>query len=414
MHAPGDHDLLFGVTALQLRFITQDQLLGAASKLGDGGATDLRQRLCELRLLSADEAAAVATVVQQRLARFGNDVRKTLDSLGAVETLQALAAHQATVVQEPVVTRDDRFITQGPSAPSAWSYSPQQQRFTVLRVHQHGGLGRVMIARDGELNREIALKEILPALADSEDSRRRFIREAEITGALEHPGVVPVYSLGEFPDGRPYYAMRFIHGVDMRTAIEDFFLKPSTRANRRFEFRQLLGRFVAVCQAIHYAHSRGVLHRDIKPANIMLGDFGETLVVDWGLARMMDDLTTSVDLDAAPIKTSERANTTRTQMGRIVGTLPYISPEQAQGRSDLIGPASDIYGLGATLYHLLTGDAPFAPDDEDLIINVVHGRFKPPRSQQGGAQGAGSDLPEGHGAAAPGSLPHRPRTGARR
>jgi serine/threonine-protein kinase len=275
-------------------------------------------------------------------------------------------------------TQDDRFVTQGP--PTAWSYSPQQQRFTVLRLHQQGGLGRLMVAKDCELNREIALKEILPTYADSEESRRRFIREAEITGALEHPGVVPVYSLGEFPDGRPYYAMRFIKGVDLRTALDDFHTRPGAVAEKRLEFRQLLQRFVAVCQAIHYAHNRKVLHRDLKPANIMLGDFGETLVVDWGLARMIDDPLVTPDFESAPILPSDRASTDRTQAGRIVGTLPYVSPEQAQGRMDLMAPASDIYGLGATLYHILTGRAPFDADDLDLIPNVQQGRFPSPRS----------------------------------
>ena len=101
-------------------------------------------------------------------------------------------------------TRDDRFGTQDPRGPNAWSYSSDRQRFTVLRLHQQGGLGRLMIAQDEELNREIALKEILPAFADDQENRRRFVREAEITGNLEHPGIVPVYSLGEFADGRPY------------------------------------------------------------------------------------------------------------------------------------------------------------------------------------------------------------------
>ena len=164
-------------------------------------------------------------------------------------------------------TPDDPFATE----PHAWAGS-DEGRFAILRLHQQGGLGRLLIARDKELNREIALKEILPAFADSEESRRRFIREAEITGALEHPGVVPVYSLGEHGDGRPYYAMRLIRGVDLRTAIEDFHSGDGGRAEKQLAFRQLLTRFVTVCQAIDYAHHRGVIHRDLKPGNIMLGD----------------------------------------------------------------------------------------------------------------------------------------------
>lgn len=276
-------------------------------------------------------------------------------------------------------TRDDRFVTQDPRGPNAWSYSSERQRFTVLRLHQQGGLGRLMIAQDGELNREIALKEILPAYADNQENRRRFVREAEITGNLEHPGIVPVYSLGEFADGRPYYAMRLIRGVDLRMAIDDFFAKPASRSEKELEFRQLLARFVTVCQAVDYAHNRGVIHRDLKPGNIMLGDYGETLVVDWGLAKTLDGLATADDFDLAPVSPSNRAHTDQTQAGRIVGTTQYMSPEQAAGRLDLLTAASDVYGLGATLCHLLTGRPPFDGDQDDIVFRVQQGRFKRPR-----------------------------------
>ncbi|MBL9165437.1 MAG: protein kinase [Planctomycetaceae bacterium] len=276
-------------------------------------------------------------------------------------------------------TRDDRFGTQDPNGPNAWSYSAERQRFTVLRLHQQGGLGRLMIARDGELNREIALKEILPAYADDQENRRRFVREAEITGNLEHPGIVPVYSLGEFADGRPYYAMRLIRGVDLRMAIEDFFTKPAARSEKELEFRQLLARFVTVCQAVDYAHNRGVIHRDLKPGNIMLGDYGETLVVDWGLAKTLDGQPTPADFDLMPVTPSERAHSEQTQAGRIVGTTQYMSPEQAAGRLDQLTPASDVYGLGATLYHLLAGRPPFDGDLDDIVFRVQQSRFKRPR-----------------------------------
>jgi eukaryotic-like serine/threonine-protein kinase len=271
----------------------------------------------------------------------------------------------------------DPFVTQ--KAPSARAYGASRERFTILRFHQQGGLGRLMIARDAELNREIALKEILPAHADDEDNRKRFVREAEITGALEHPGVVPVYSLGEFADGRPFYAMRFIRGIDLRRALEDFYAGDTGRRERELEFRQLLTRFIGVCHAIDYAHSRGVVHRDIKPGNIMLGDFGETLVVDWGIAKPLAEQP-EPDLDAAPVRPTDRAASTHTEAGRMVGTLPYMSPEQASGRLDLVNQASDVYGLGATLYHILTGRPPFDSGGEDTVHRVQQGRFAAPRS----------------------------------
>ena len=134
----------------------------------------------------------------------------------------------------------------------------------------------------------MALKQILDRHADDPTSRARFLLEAEITGGLEHPGIVPVYGLGTYGDGRPYYAMRFIRGDSLKEAIERFHADAAPRRDpgrRSLELRKLLRRFIDVCNAIDYAHSRGVLHRDIKPGNIMLGQYGETLVVDWGLAK---------------------------------------------------------------------------------------------------------------------------------
>jgi serine/threonine-protein kinase len=362
-----DYDLLFGVTAVELRFLTHEQLVESTAAGRRGGAT-LRERVCELKLLTPAEADAVEAVVAQRVVRCGGDVHKTL---------AAADAKPETAGDSRAPTQVDRYRTQ-PLETSA--YAPQQrQRFTVLRLHRQGGLGRLMIALDTELNREIALKEILPTFADDAENRRRFVREAEITGALEHPGVAPVYSLGEFHDGRPYYAMRLIRGVDLRTALDDFHATDAGRGERELAFRQLLARFVAVCLAIDYAHSRGVIHRDIKPSNIMLGDFGETLVVDWGIAKPIHEVAPA-DIDTAPIRLSSKGASAQTQAGRMVGTLPYMSPEQAAGRLDLVSTASDVYGLGATLYHILTGQPPFASGGDDTASRVLQGRFERPRA----------------------------------
>src|SRR5262249_48354619 len=163
-------------------------------------------------------------------------------------------------------------------------------RFRILRLHDRGGLGNVYVARDEELNREVALKEIRPHYAHDPESRARFLLEAEVTGGLEHPGVVPVYGLGTDADGRPFYAMRLVKGDSLKEAVARFHRGESAGqvpGGRALAFRQLLRRFVDVCNAVAYAHSRGVLHRDLKPANILLGPYGETLVVDWGLAKVV-------------------------------------------------------------------------------------------------------------------------------
>ena len=161
-------------------------------------------------------------------------------------------------------------------------------RFRILKRHARGGLGEVSLAHDRELDREVALKEIQDRYADRPESRRRFLIEAQITGSLDHPGIVPVYSLSRDAAGRPYYAMRFIRGEGMDVAIKAFHAsKGKADSDHSLEFRRLLQRFVEVCNTIAFAHSRQVIHRDIKPANVMLGPYGETLVVDWGLAKRL-------------------------------------------------------------------------------------------------------------------------------
>jgi tetratricopeptide (TPR) repeat protein/tRNA A-37 threonylcarbamoyl transferase component Bud32 len=261
------------------------------------------------------------------------------------------------------------------------------RRFRILRHHVRGGLGEVYVARDEELHREVALKEIQDRHADDPQSRSRFVLEAEITGGLEHPGVVPVYGLGQHPDGRPFYAMRFIHGESFRDSIARFHRAEGPGRDPGegvLELRQLLGRFLDVCNALAYAHSRGVLHRDLKPDNVMLGPYGETLVVDWGLAKLFDGKASTARSESGPLKPPSMSRLAPTLTGAAMGTPPYMSPEQAAGQLDRLGPASDVYSLGATLYCLLTGRAPFEDRQVDLVLQKVRrGDFPPPRQIKG-------------------------------
>jgi serine/threonine protein kinase len=244
---------------------------------------------------------------------------------------------------------------------AGWTGRAAAGRYRPIRFHARGGLGEVHKAHDEELNREVALKRIQAKHADDAESRRRFLVEAEITARLEHPGIVPVYGLVHDENGQPHYAMRFIEGESLADAITRFHTsnggKPSFDS---LDFRQLLQRFISVCNTIAYAHNRDVIHRDLKPANIMLGKYGETLVVDWGLAKSVKGWGHD---SAGAVGESKQALTpvpfdAHTQMGQAVGTPAYMSPEQALGAQDIVGPRSDIYSLGATLYTVLAGHAP--------------------------------------------------------
>jgi hypothetical protein len=233
------------------------------------------------------------------------------------------------------------------------------------------------------LHRAVALKEIQPRFAGDAESRGRFVQEAEITGGLEHPGVVPVYGLGTRPDGRPFYAMRLVQGETLKDAARRLHAgEPGVT------LRGLLTRFVAVCNAVAYAHSRRVLHRDLKPANVMLGRFGETLVLDWGLAKAVGrelESGTGGSVDESALRPHSGDSLVETQHGAAIGTPSYTSPEQAAGRPETLGPACDVYGLGATLYTVLTGRAPVeGRDPAEVLEKVRKGDWRPPRQAKRG------------------------------
>ncbi|QDT07936.1 Serine/threonine-protein kinase PknD [Rubripirellula lacrimiformis] len=271
---------------------------------------------------------------------------------------------------------------------SADGRDSELDRFRILSRHQEGGLGEVLIALDRQLGREVAIKQIKPKWQSHHEARQRFVQEAEVTGRLEHPGVVPVYAMGTWPDGRHFYAMRFIEGDTFKEVIARHH-QPANHANedaigkstRDLGLRQLLRTFVDVCDTISYAHSRQILHRDIKPANVMVGRYGETLVVDWGLAKLLDaprdeSMTAALMEDLNQEKDND---STPTRFGGTVGTPQYMSPEQANGHWEDISRRTDIYLLGATLYEVLTGVPPHRDESiQKLLPRIAVGDFPPP------------------------------------
>jgi serine/threonine-protein kinase len=386
--ATTDHNLLFGILALQMDFITRDALVAAMNAWVLAKHRPLGDLLVEQGALAAARRDLLDGLVQEHLELHGNDAEKSLAALSSLASARASLEQIADADMHASLAHvsADRRPQEDSDAtrlPMVGTPTSAGLRFRILRAHAQGGLGEVFVALDGELNREVALKEIQDRHADDPHSRARFLLEAEITGGLEHPGIVPVYGLGHYADGRPYYAMRFVRGDSLHDAIRTFHEADKAKRDpgeRTLELRKLLGRFIDVCDAVSYAHSRGVLHRDLKPRNIMLGKYGETLVVDWGLARATGVAAAQESTADPTLRPSSGSDAAPTQAGAVIGTPAYMPPEQAAGRLELLGPASDVYSLGATLYCLLTGQAPFRyPDRAEVLRQVQRGEFPAPR-----------------------------------
>lgn len=387
--AKSDRNILFGLVALHMGHVSRAALLAGVKVWIQDKSRPLGQILVEQQVLTPDSRVLLEALVDKHLELHGHDVEKGLASLSSVgsvrQDLELLADADVAATIDLVPRGQDA----GPVAEiGAGMPSSKGGRFRIVRPHAKGGLGVVFVARDEELHREVALKEIQDRHSGDEESRTRFMLEAEITGGLEHPGIVPVYGLGKYADGRPFYAMRFIRGGSLKDAIAEFHRESGAVHGRNVAFRELLERFIDVCNAIQYAHDRGVLHRDLKPGNIMLGKYGETLVVDWGLAKPMSETAVSGRAVEEPIlRPASASGSAATMQGSAVGTPQYMSPEQAAGQLDLLGPASDIYSLGATLYSLLTGRAPFerrsdmgrSDDIPSILKRVQAGDFPLPR-----------------------------------
>lgn len=285
-------------------------------------------------------------------------------------------------------------------APTSWldQVSPQVRerlrglpqgwaRFSACYQFTAGGGGQISIANDGQLVRQVVVKKLCPELM-SDTAICRFVNEAQITAQLEHPGIVPVYELGVDHQGLPFYAMKQVHGVTLAERLAEV-RRPGSGRLTQAQLTELLPAFLQVCQTMAFAHQQGVMHRDLKPDNIILGQFGETTIVDWGLARRFRVPVDPAEVAVCPVDLEGQgscqpgqgwrmnngklgsAKHELTAQGTVMGTASYMSPEQATGENDCLDQRSDVFSLGVILCEILSGHSPFAAGSTAATLENV-------------------------------------------
>ncbi len=364
-------DIALAAAALRSGILTERQLSKALGSWTIHGSVSLADHLVGLRLLdesSRQQLVDQASSYLESCRNSGSNFRSpsesvlisTLDSVDPSGKIAQLMGIRAAAGKGAAESADRRSALLD---------------YRLVRKIGQGGLGRVWLAYDKNLRRHVAIKEISgrenPAILE------RFRREAKITGQLEHPGIVPVYQLGDDEQtGEAFYAMRFLGKSTLHDSIMEYHERRSEGDENPMLIRQLLTDFVNVCQAIGHAHSHKVIHRDLKPENIAIDSFGQVIVIDWGIAKVIDEHSWSepaAEFDASAISGQS------TLQGQVLGTPLYMAPEQAAGRVDELDERTDIYGLGAILFAILTGSAPHektradsaTPNGRDLLSAIT-------------------------------------------
>ncbi len=371
----GDRELLWGLLAQRAKRMPEHPVsvvLSAWNAHPHGAIADI---FLEEGLIAPGDVPGLDAEVEAVVAEHGGDAGAAFAALGGEGWLEQMLRMSTLSVEDgpPRTTPMGESGFPGDEDIGRSTLSEVPGRYSLISQHARGGMGQVLLVHDRHLNRDVAFKELLPRLdeATSADTpirhsaalTARFLQEARITGQLEHPAIVPVYELGHRSDGTLYYTMKLVKGKTLLQAIKD-----CTALGDRLA---LLGNFMDLCHAIAYAHSRDVIHRDIKPGNVMVGQFGETVVLDWGLAKVKDkpDIN-SEDIEESTQALSQNADVAlpNTAYGRALGTPHYMPPEQAHGWIDEIDERSDVYSLGAVLYEILTGVTPFTGRSTREII----------------------------------------------
>ncbi len=408
-----EHNLLIAQIGLEMGILTERVVKNAFTLWVCDRTERLEDLLVTMKAIRPEQKAQMMeTLAEWQAKQFQSDLPS--HSVSYVRSLESILEfledsdinHSITNLQTQVMS------SSGPSGPLPTDFPPTEpapdssntDRFVRKQLlNSQGGMGEIWIATDKELNREVIVKYIKEDRTRNNQHRGMFQLEGEVTGFLEHPNIPPVYGLNNDSKSRPYYAMRYYQGKKFTKAIAEYHvLGKSSAGARREAFRDLLQSFISACLAVEYAHTRGIIHCDIKPDNIILGDFGETIVLDWGLV-VVTEPTGNSRIDSmsesgvarpafSPSKVAEEGLHQRQGGSRnyVGGTLAYMAPEQLiateTGEVDKVTKASDIYCLGSTLYHLCTARAPLVPirkKDENKVAyleRVKNARFPRPRS----------------------------------
>jgi eukaryotic-like serine/threonine-protein kinase len=271
-------------------------------------------------------------------------------------------------------TPQQDFVADSPGADAPEQTPTSLAHLKLLEEIARGGMGAILRGRDVTFGRDVAVKVLLQTHLGKTEFVQRFVEEAQIAGQLQHPGVAPVYELGRFADQRPYFTMKLVKGETLAALL-------STRPDPAADRARFVGVFAQVCQTLAYAHARGVIHRDLKPANIMVGAFGEVQVMDWGLAKVLKEggadepasweRQRAAQISVIQTQRSEGSgaseSATVTQAGSVLGTPAYMAPEQARGVVELVDARADVFGLGALLCEILTGEPPFTGKNAEAM-----------------------------------------------
>ncbi|QDU61665.1 Serine/threonine-protein kinase PknD [Planctomycetes bacterium Pan216] len=354
---PERTDRLFAAAALIAGRLDEAAILGALRLLDERPLERLVDVFVSEGLVGESEVIKFRRTIDSGSHPAADNASKDtfLERLTERRVAQALKS-----VRDPSL----RAFLQGmPSDPGDDGFATRRRECDLTELHGRGGFGEVWRGHQAALNREVAVKQLRPDSHKDAEATQRFLREAHIIASLQHPNIVPIYDLWADEEGFPRYSMRFVQGKTFDEVITEFHQRTRDRRRDRVELNEMLYIFLAVCDAIAFAHAHGVIHRDLKPENIMVSDFGQVVVLDWGLAKIVD---TASDAPSPPgggeakgaTPLPKRFGSVITGGGAIVGSPTYMSPEQAAGLGEAIGRTTDIYGLGGILYRMLTGSVP--------------------------------------------------------